>query len=234
MTKTTKIVVLINVIASILLAITIGTAIHAWYVRTSHTESVDVTTNGIVLTYDIDEKNNLNVTEYSISNLVFFDVDSDDEGKYFSTMAHTIQIDITNKSKKNVDMTLSWVDITSDSNPYVKCIITDDDALDSTSCTGSVDDYISDEDLSTSYQYLNVTKNTKKTFFVYIYGVQPDDSASNSFLYTQDTSSSKEIGKTYTFELRIDATISEGQSPDITQVSDESSTETESESTSTQ
>lgn len=223
MSKTTKIVILVNVIASILLAIIISSTLYAWYVRTSHTESVDVTTNGIVLSYQIDE-GDTNVETYSISDLVFFDIDSDYEGKYFTTMSHMIQIDITNKSKKNVDITLSYIDISSLTDPYVACVIADDDELDSLSSTGSVLEYISDNDLETTFTYLNVAKNQTKSFYVYIYGVQPDDDATNDFLYDATATTIK--GETYEFELQIESVISEGQEADITQTEKQSSTET--------
>ena len=232
MSKTTKIVVLVNVIASFLLAIIIGSTLYAWYVKTSHTESVDVTTNGIVLSYQIDDSEEINVQTYNISNLAFFDIDSEYEGKYFSTMAHMIEVKITNKSKKKVDITLSYVDISSDENPYVACIITNNTTvLNSSAFDGSVEDYISTNNLEDNYKYLNVEKNTTKTYYVYIYGVQPDDDASNDFLYSNQA---QNIGQTYQFELQIEAVISEGQEADITETTKEASTETETSSTTTQ
>lgn len=216
MSKTTKMVVLVNLIASILLAVLIGSAIYAWYVRTNHSESIDITTDGIVLTYEIDEDGQLNVNKYEISNLVFFDEDSSYEGKYFTTMAHMIQIDITNKSKKKVDITLSFLEDTTLglTDPYATCIISDADNLDSSSETGSVADYITTNSLEREMTELNVAKDSVATFYVYIYGVQPDDSATNDFLYDTDKNSNV-VGATYTLTLQIEAVISAGQNSTI-------------------
>lgn len=214
MSRTTKIVLLLNVIASVILVIIVASALYGWYVGTNYTESVDVSTNGIVLTYDIDEKNDLNVETYSISNLVFFDTDSENEGKYFTDMAHVIKIEIFNKSKKNVDITLSYVvDEDRDANdPYATCIIVKSNDLDSSNEDGSVEDYISTNHLASTNTELDVAKDDKATFYVYIYGIQPDDSASNDFLY-EDISAN--TGKEYIFQLRIEATITEGQEAEI-------------------
>ena len=51
----TKRITIINVVASLFLAIIIGGVIFAWYIGRNVTESVDVTTNGIVLNY-VDRK----------------------------------------------------------------------------------------------------------------------------------------------------------------------------------
>ena len=216
MSKTTKMVVLINLIASILLAVLIGSAIYAWYVRTNHSESIDITTDGIVLTYEIDEDGQLNVNKYEISNLVFFDEDSSYEGKYFNPMAHMIQIDIQNKSKKKVDITLSFLEDTTlgSTDPYATCIISDADDLDSSSETGSVADYISTNSLEREMTELNVAKDSVATFYVYIYGVQPDDAATNDFLSDTDDNDNV-LGATYTLTLQIEAVISAGQNSTI-------------------
>ncbi len=227
MSKTTKIVVLVNVIASVLLAVIIGSTLYAWYVRTSHTETVDVSTNGIVLTYEIDEDDNtVNTMTYSIDNLAFFDIDTEDgygEAKYFTTMAHVIQIDITNKSKKNVDISLSFVDEIVEDTPYATCIVSKVNTLDSTSCDldTSVSDYISDNSLVTTQSYTNIAKDSSVTFYVYIYGVQPDDTADNTFLYDDQANN---VGETYTFKLRINATVTAGQNAEITEEEISSST----------
>ena len=60
----------------------------------------------------------------------------------------------------------------------------------------------------------NVATNESIVFYVYVYGIQQDDSASNDFLYTN---SSHVKGKTYTFDLQIEAVVSPGQAADITE-----------------
>ena len=229
MSKTTKIVVLINVIASLVLVIIISSTLYAWYVRTSHTESVDVSTNGIVLSYEIDDDDTtVNTTTYSIDNLAFFDFDSEYEGKYFTTMCHVIQIEVTNKSKKNVDITLSYVEPNSYDDPFCTCIVSKSGTLNSSTETGSIKDYIEtntladltyDEDgfiesYNTSSTFENIARDYSETFYVYIFGIQQDDNATNDFLYSDNAYTT---GETYTFKLKLEATVTPGQAAEITE-----------------
>lgn len=199
--------IFINLIASLVLLVIIGSTVLAWYVNRNQTESVDVTTDGIVVTYTINEDNTtLNTDRYSVSNLVFFDIDSEYEGKYFTTCAVMLQLDVKNISKKNVDITVEFVPDTTLglTDPYATCIICDDDDLDSSSYVGSVTGYITTNSLERTLTVENIATNGVATFYVYFYGVQPDDDATNAFL-----------SETYDFTLLLNATLTPGQDASI-------------------
>lgn len=199
--------IFINLIASLVLLVIIGSTVLAWYVNRNQTESVDVTTDGIVVTYVINEDNTtLNTDRYSVSNLVFFDIDSEYEGKYFTTCAVMLQLDVKNISKKNVDITVEFVPDTTLglTDPYATCIICDDDDLDSSSYVGSVTGYITTNSLERTLTVENIATNGVATFYVYFYGVQPNDDATNAFL-----------SETYDFTLLLNATLTPGQDASI-------------------
>ena len=221
MSKKTKIFIFANVIASILLLIAISTVMYSWYVNINQTNNVDVTTNGVIVTYEIDtDSKTTDTNSYTISDLVFFDEDSDFEGKFFTKMAHLVRFDITNKSKKSVDITLAnntnYSSNIANKTPYATCVIAKTNAYDSTLTTyttSSVEGYIDDVELSKSSTITNVAVDDFATFYVYVYGVQPNDEATNDFL-----------SETYSFDLTITATISSGQGAIFTTVSNDNTT----------
>lgn len=101
-----KIFIIANLALSLVLLVVLSGFIFGWYVRTDQEEPVDVVTNGIVLTYTFDDDTTVNPETYDVDNLVFFDLDNEGEGKYFSTMAVMMEISIENRSKANVDITV--------------------------------------------------------------------------------------------------------------------------------
>lgn len=218
MNKKTKIFIFANVIASILLLIAISTVLYSWYVSINQTNNVDVTTNGVIVTYEIDtDSSTTDTNSYTISDLVFFDEDSDFEGKFFTRMAHLVRFDITNKSKKSVDIVLAnntdYSSNIENETPYATCVIAAENTYDSsltTYETSSVEDYIATVELTKTSTIENVAVNETATFYVYVYGVQPNDKATNDFL-----------DQTYTFDLTITATISAGQNAIFTTVEDD-------------
>ena len=96
---------LVNLIAVIVVCIVTGTAIiFAWYTNTKKTQSLDYVSNGLVLSYKIE--NETNVENYDIKDVVFFDVDSEKEGKYFTLSAVKLTLDITNYSLTPISVNL--------------------------------------------------------------------------------------------------------------------------------
>ena len=96
---------LVNLIAVLVVAIVTSTAIiFAWYTNTKKTDSLDYVSNGLVISYKIEDKEN--VEEYDVENVVFFDVDSDKEGKYFSLSAVKLTLEISNYSSTAVNVSL--------------------------------------------------------------------------------------------------------------------------------
>ena len=98
---------LIIILVSIIISITvIGGSIYAWYVNKHKVGKINAKTDGIVLTYQLND-GYYNVKEYDITNLAFFDIDNATEGKYFKNMAYEIQIKLKNTSVSAVDITIS-------------------------------------------------------------------------------------------------------------------------------
>ena len=94
-----------NLVATFVVLIVVGTALtFAWYTNTNKSSSMDYVSNGLVLSYKIE--NETNVEEYDIKDVVFFDVDSNKEGKYFTTAAVKLTLEISNYSLTPVNVTL--------------------------------------------------------------------------------------------------------------------------------
>lgn len=95
----------ITLIASLVVFVTAGIiAIFAWYTNTHKSDSMDYVSNGLVISYKIE--NETNVEEYNVEDVVFFDIYSEKEGKYFTTSAVKLTIDISNYSTTPVDISL--------------------------------------------------------------------------------------------------------------------------------
>lgn len=94
-----------NLVATFVVLIVVGTAMtFAWYTNTNKSSSMAYVSNGLVLSYKIE--NETNVEEYNIKDVVFFDVDSTKEGKYFTRSAVKLTLDISNYSLTPVDLTV--------------------------------------------------------------------------------------------------------------------------------
>ena len=92
-----------NLVATFIVLIVVGTALtFAWYTNTNKSSSMDYVSNGLVLSYKIE--NETNVEEYNVEDVVFFDVVSTKEGKYFTKSAVKLTLDITNYSLTPVDL----------------------------------------------------------------------------------------------------------------------------------
>ena len=76
---------LITIIGLTVLLITASISlIYAWYINTNKVGHIDAQSDGIVLTYTLNGEYN-KTNEYSIDNLVFFDLDNTNETKYFKS-----------------------------------------------------------------------------------------------------------------------------------------------------
>lgn len=98
---------IVNLIAAIVVGIIASTAIiFAWYTNTKKTDSIDYVSDGTVIQYTINGSNAKNVAEYSVEGVTFFDVNSINEGYYFTDMAICLEFDIANYSERQVQLTL--------------------------------------------------------------------------------------------------------------------------------
>ncbi len=95
-----------NLIASLLIIIIAGAVVitYAWYTNTTKSSSMKYLSNGLVISYRIEDE--FNVEEYDVENVVFFDIDKNREGKYFSVSAVKVTLEISNYSSTPVTVSL--------------------------------------------------------------------------------------------------------------------------------
>lgn len=211
------------ILAPILIAgIAIG-VIRAWYTNVIQTGDLDATTKNMSIKYTINNSEE-NITSYNISNLVFFDSNSEQEGKYLNSMSFHIELSLTNNSSDEVSYTIkleSTKTVLKDddnneiSKAYVACVY-DSTAVDTTGHK-TVDSYLANneatqatgvtyENATTSFtatkeSTTNLAKDANTKVQLYIFGIQDIDRAlSQDFLYTDIT---KADTRTYNFKLTI-------------------------------
>ena len=211
------------ILAPILIAgIAIG-VIRAWYTNVIQTGDLDATTKNMSIKYTINNSEE-NITSYNISNLVFFDSNSEQEGKYLNSMSFHIELSLTNNSSDEVSYTIkleSTKTVLKDdddneiSKAYVACVY-DSTAVDTTGHK-TVDSYLVNneatqatgvtyENTTTSFtatkeSTTNLAKDANTKVQLYIFGIQDIDRAlSQDFLYTDIT---KADTRTYNFKLTI-------------------------------
>jgi len=211
------------ILAPILIAgIAIG-VIRAWYTNVIQTGDLDATTKNMSIKYTINNSEE-NITSYNISNLVFFDSNSEQEGKYLNSMSFHIELSLTNNSSDEVSYTIkleSTKTVLKDdddneiSKAYVACVY-DSTAVDTTGHK-TVDSYLVNnqatqatgvtyENATTSFTATkestsNLAVNGNVKVQLYIFGIQDIDPAlSQDFLYTDIT---KADTRTYNFKLTI-------------------------------
>lgn len=215
--KIIKPIVLILVFV-LLLGTTISLA-RAWYVKVSKIGKIDANTKDISIVYKINDSEEINQLEYNITNLAFFDIDNyydsttktgEDEINYLNNMAVCMKIDLENCSTDIVDLTISFSseaietkdNETIVSNAYVQGIIS------ATPITFAKDENITKiEDYLPKDEDDNVIRNNAQlivddlalaettSVYVYLFGVQEIDSASNDLF----------IDESYSFNLTISA-----------------------------
>ena len=212
------------ILAPILIAgIAIG-VIRAWYTNVIQTGDLDATTKNMSIKYTINNSEE-NITSYNnISNLVFFDSNSEQEGKYLNSMSFHIELSLTNNSSDEVSYTIkleSTKTVLKDdddneiSKAYVACVY-DSTAVDTTGHK-TVDSYLVNneatqatgvtyENTTTSFtatkeSTTNLAKDANTKVHLYVFGIQDIDPAlSQDFLYTDIT---KADTRTYNFKITI-------------------------------
>ena len=96
-----------RIITIILIALTLGGAItFAWYINTRKTNSIEVNSSGISISYRINSDSELNQETFDINNVSFFDVMQSNEAYYLPNMAITIKMNVTNYSTQPVNLSV--------------------------------------------------------------------------------------------------------------------------------
>ncbi len=131
-----------------LVVIVLTTYVSAWYTFVDrNTQKIDANTEKIVVSKDLNLGTN-DLDSYTINHLAFFDLNDDknfEEG-YLDSMAFLIELDLTNKSTREVSVTVefSYVEL----KETVKLIQTSDTSLDS-----AKDYYVYDDTNKIAYLY---------------------------------------------------------------------------------
>lgn len=176
------------VIGMIAIAIVSIGIVYGWFLNLSQTDPINANTKGIVFSYDITDgtTKKTDIGTYNIENVAFFDIDDDGEGHYFASMACEIKIDITNVCEDNLSITISFngdQDSESDTEPVLMALITDERLTDSSSYStvnDCLDDLKQDSDPQ-SFDVSSLAPEGVSSVYLYIFGVQPIDTADNSF-----------------------------------------------------
>ena len=238
--KNKKIHIMLVVLSILTPVLVLGLAIGlitAWYTNVIQTGDINASTKNVSIIYTINDRTEENETTYSITNLAFFDADSEKEGKYLEDMSCKIRLNITNNSSDSVKYTIRFESDkftspstgTVTSRAYAACVF--DDVTKDTSNHKTVNSYLVNSETQTAEitYYKEAETNTKyvaekKVLTIlpsngssyvdlYVFGIQDLDGAkSEDFLYTNIQKTST---RSYQFRLSI---IAEPQgSPIITE-----------------
>lgn len=234
-----RIVIILIPVLTLLIAIPL---IYGWYVNIIRTGKIDGSTKNVSISYELKngEDSTSNTFFYTIDNLVFFDVDSQDETSYFNLMAFDLEIKLTNVT--NSDMTYkiifdcSKTEVTENetvvSRSYVACYykqITSEQTIAALKTNGIVSGHtITYTDTTSSYtatcqgaseslKASNDGNTDEASLHLYLIGVQEIDTAINTdFLYTELAGVRTLTNYTFTITIegtpKSDSTVSESNS----------------------
>lgn len=182
MKKSLILTICLSVVAIVVisLGITFG-----WFLNITSTNSIDTSTKGIVFSYVISDGtlDKEDAAVYDVKNVTFFDVDAEGEGMYFSSMACMLTLTYENVCETNISVELSYTPSNETTSAHVGGLITTN-PIDETKTYSTVNDVLDINkagDTPVAYMIPLVKPNEKVTIYLYLFGVQPDDTASNSF-----------------------------------------------------
>ena len=191
-----------SVLVVLLSVVVLSIATVAWIAPNNRANGIDGHTDGIIFEYNLDGIGSF-VEEFDVTNLTFFDInghhDDQDEAlfelDYFLEEATEVKLTFTNTCKYDIHLDVRQQNLDT-SVAHVLCIFSKTQITD-VSTYNSIEELINSCDevsLDINTQNLNGTFNSE-VIYMYIIGVQPDDSASDEFL-----------DSTYGLELYMKAT----------------------------
>ncbi len=183
---------------------------YGWFLKRSATEPIDANTKGIVFSYEVTDGYNTkkDVLAYSVKNVAFFDKDSENEGKYFKDMALEIEFKITNVCEYDLEISLEFIPTEETTTAHLEGLLTNQ-KITSTADLKTVEEVLTKNKVGDSASQITIKEalqakddtNTSTTatggtvsVYLYLFGVQPDDTATNDFLT-----------KTYGFSVELSA-----------------------------
>lgn len=181
MRKSLLLTICLSIVA--ILVVSLGIT-YGWFINSTSTDSIDATTKGIVFSYTINDGNTKkeDVSVFDVKNITFFDMDGAKEGTYFANMACCLTLTYSNICDSNISIELTYKS-SSNNEAYICGLITTN-IIESSSEYDTVNDVIEAfkvGDAMDSYTIPLIEPEDKITVYLYLFGIQPDDSASNSF-----------------------------------------------------
>ena len=136
---------ILSIVAPLMMLVTIIVFIsYGWYIKRQQTANIDASTKNVAVEYTFDEDETKNVLNYTVSNLVFFDENSNVDSKkielkYIYDMAVLMTVNLKNNSSNDITYKLTFAsskeyayddDDNVTSIAYISAIIDIDDILD--------------------------------------------------------------------------------------------------------
>lgn len=214
--------IVVSFVALVIVVVSL-TFTFAWYTNTNQVGKFDAETKNLAITYELDDKD-VDVTTYSVTNLVFFDIDDPKELKFLNDMHTVIKLDIKNLSSDAINYSIifeSVMKITSTtttegetttstvtSKAYVAGFISNSPTISiEDNNTNSISTYLpanaNTSADATTYKSVStgeINVATESTLYLHILGVQEIDSASNEFLFDSEGNAVE-----YNFTITIEA-----------------------------
>ena len=160
---------ILSIVAPIaLITVVVISIVFGWYTNRQQVANIDATTKNVAVEYTFDNDTEKNVLNYTVNNLAFFDIDSNDEDnnkielRYLPVMAVKLSITLKNNSSNNINYKVTFEsakDIVKDdedndkSIAYIDCLFYED--LDTTDMT------------TTSFTTVSSIKNTAQDGITY-------------------------------------------------------------------
>ena len=177
-------------LAVVLIAYVAISRAFGWYTNVDELGKIDAETKDFSFVYKIDDDEEINRTEYEVTNLTFFDIDNyyDEETKegqdellYLNNMAVHIELTLENTSDSEVSCTVTFASTEVANNTsaaYVGGIVSAEE-IDFVKDTShlKIEDYMTTG--SNVYSNTSMSAKSETVIHIYIFGVQKNDTAKN-------------------------------------------------------
>lgn len=155
---------------------------YAWIINRVNSPSIDGNTTGVKYVYELKDYQK---EDYTIKNIAFFDINRESEKSYFIDMATCVEIVIENTGDINAMLTIKQIKPIISNSCYIQCVFTNQKI-------SSIDSFKSFIQENEQIENEELLINESKTIYMYVFGVQLDETSNNEFL-----------NQTYNFSIEI-------------------------------
>ena len=106
---------ILSIVAPIaLITVVVISIVFGWYTNRQQVANIDATTKNVAVEYTFDNDTEKNVLNYTVNNLAFFDIDSNDEDnnkielRYLPVMAVKLTLKLKNNSSNNINYKITF------------------------------------------------------------------------------------------------------------------------------